>query len=164
MKSVLLFGPRDARVVENEIPKIGNDEILVKMKMCGICGTDIEKYQGNFSTPPILGHEPVGIIYEIGENITGFKIGDKVFVHHHVPCRICYYCLRGDFTMCDSFTKINLDPCGLSEYFRVPERIVKFGGVFKLNNNFKDEKAVFIEPLACCIRAINKLKIGRAHV
>jgi len=159
MKSLLLFGQRDARIIEKKIPNIGPNEILVRMKMCGICGTDVEKYQGNFSTPPILGHEPVGIIEKIGKDVSNFKIGDRVFVHHHVPCRVCYYCLRGDFTMCDSFTQVNLDPCGLSEFFRVPERIVNFGGVFKLNQNITDEKGIFIEPLACCIRAINKLNI-----
>lgn len=159
MKSVIIFGKKDARIVEREIPKIGSNEILVKMNMCGICGTDVEKYLGNFSTPPILGHEPVGIVEEIGKEISFVNVGDRVYVHHHVPCRICYYCLNGDFTMCDSFTKVNLDPCGLSEYFRVPSEIVSKGGVFKLSDKITNEKGIFIEPLACCIRAINKLSI-----
>jgi len=159
MKSVLLFGKRDARVVERDVPQIGKKEVLVKMKMCGICGTDVEKFQGNFSTPPILGHEPVGIVENVGEEVDFLNKGDRVFVHHHVPCRVCYYCLRGDFTMCDYFTKVNLDPCGLSEYFRVPSEIVEKRGIFKISNRISDERAIFIEPLACCIRAINKLNI-----
>jgi len=156
MKAVLLFGKYDAKIVDLPIPIIKENEILIKLKACGICGTDVEKYQGNFITPPVLGHEVVGIIEEVGKNLD-YKKGDKVFVHHHVPCRVCYYCLRGDFTLCENFTKVNLDPCGLSEYIRVPEEIVKKGGVFLLDKiNF--EKGTFIEPLACCIRAINKIK------
>jgi Threonine dehydrogenase and related Zn-dependent dehydrogenases len=158
MKAVLLYGIRDARVVDLPIPKINDDEILVKMKACGICGTDIEKYSGNFVTPPILGHEVVGYIYKLGKNLGGYKEGQKVFVHHHVPCRVCYYCLRGDFTLCDNFTKVNFDPCGLAEYFRVPAEIIEKRGVFVLSEDFPDDRAIFIEPLACCIKAINKIK------
>lgn len=156
MKAVIVFGRRDARVVDLEIPKIGEGEILVKMKACGICGTDVEKYEGDFITPPILGHEVSGIIEESRKE--GLKVGSKVFVHHHVPCRKCYYCLRGDFTMCEEFKKVNFDPCGLAEFFRVPKKIVDLDGVFLLKDTMDFEEATFIEPLACCIRALEKVK------
>ncbi len=158
MKAVLLLGKRDARIVDLEIPRISREELRVKLLACGICGTDIEKYEGEAITPQVLGHEVVGIIDEVGEGIEEYRKGERVFVHHHVPCRICYFCLRGDFTLCSEFKKVNLDPCGLAEYFRVPSAIVKRGGVFKLSDSISDERATFIEPLACCIRALNKLK------
>ncbi|HLI45909.1 MAG TPA: alcohol dehydrogenase catalytic domain-containing protein [Geobacterales bacterium] len=157
MKAALLFGKRDVRIVELERPKIADNEILVRLLACGICGTDLEKYEGDFITPPVLGHEVVGVIEEIGQKVEGLEKGSRVFVHHHVPCRVCYYCLRGDFTLCDQFSKVNLDPCGLSEYFRVPSQIIERKGVFKLSNNIDTERATFIEPLACCIRAVNKI-------
>lgn len=158
MKAVLIFGKLDARVVDVDIPKISADEIRVKLLECGICGTDIEKYEGDFLTPPILGHETVGIIDEVGEDIKEFKKGQRVFVHHHVPCRVCYYCLKGDFTLCEQFVKFNLDPSGLAEYFRVPSEIIRKKGVFVLSDKISDDRATFIEPLACCIRALNKIK------
>jgi L-iditol 2-dehydrogenase len=157
MKAVILYGPHDARIVDLPIPDIKDNEILVKMDACGICGTDVEKYSGSFVTPPVLGHEVVGYIYKVSKNLK-FKEGQKVFVHHHVPCRVCYYCLRGDFTLCDNFTKVNFDPCGLAEYFRVPSEIIEKEGVFLLPEDFPSERATFIEPLACCIKAVNKIK------
>jgi len=157
MKAVLLFGKRDARIVDLEVPKISENELLVKLLACGICGTDIEKYEGDFLTPPILGHEVVGVIEEIGSKVGDFKKGQKIFAHHHVPCRVCYYCLRGDFTLCERFTRVNFDPCGLAEFFRIPSEIIEKKGIFLLKDSFDIERATFIEPLACCIRALNKI-------
>jgi L-iditol 2-dehydrogenase len=160
MKAAVVLGPANVSLKELPIPKIGCGEILVKMVACGICGTDIEKLQSQWVTPPILGHEVVGEIAKVGKDVKNFKVGDRVFVHHHVPDYTCYYCKRGDFTMCDSFQSTNLDPCGFAEYFRVPEPNVRLGAVLKLPEKISYEEGVLIEPIACCIRGLMKCKIS----
>lgn len=152
----------DNRVVIKDIqdPKIGKNDLLVKMKACGICGSDLEKVYGRYGVVSRrLGHEPSGEIVAVGDNIKDFKVGDRVFVHHHVPCYECHYCKHGDHTMCKYYQKSNIEPCGLSELFVVPEWNIVRGGVIKLPDHVSFEEAAMIEPLACCIRAIDKIGI-----
>ena len=159
MKAAFLHGPYDIEVEEVPIPEIGSREILVEMKACGVCGTDIEKMHGKFITPPKLGHEVTGKVVELGREVNGFQIGDRVFVHHHVPCYKCHYCKHGDYTMCEEFSKTNLDPCGCAERFRVPELNVERGAILKLPSHISFEVGTLIEPTACCIRALNKSRL-----
>jgi L-iditol 2-dehydrogenase len=140
-------------------PRIGPGELLVKMKACGICGTDLEKFHGMRVTPPVLGHEVAGDIEEVGSGVRDYSKGDRVAVHHHVPCHTCYYCLRGDHTLCQEFPKSNLDPCGFAEYFRVPETNVSKGAVFRLPDGMSYEEAALAEPTGCCIRGIDRLGV-----
>jgi L-iditol 2-dehydrogenase len=146
-------------VVEDvEKPKLGQGDVLVKMYACGICGSDLEKVYGKYSQPSTrLGHEPSGIIEEVGEKTTNFKKGDRVFVHHHVPCYSCHYCLHGNETMCKKYYETNLSPCGLAEEFIVPEWNVTHGGILKIPDSMSFDEAAMIEPLACCIRSWNKI-------
>ena len=150
---------KDSKVAVEDIeaPKLGKGEIMVQMHACGICGSDVEKVFGKYSQPSMkLGHEPSGIISEVGENVSGFKKGDRVFVHHHVPCYSCHYCLHGNETMCEKYYETNLSPCGLSEQFVVPAWNVEHGGVLKISDSISFEEAAMIEPLACCVRAWKK--------
>ncbi|GIU70943.1 MAG: alcohol dehydrogenase [Candidatus Nitrosocaldaceae archaeon] len=152
----------DNKVVIKEVqePKIGRNDLLVRMKACGICGSDLEKVYGRYGVVSRrLGHEPSGEIIAVGDNIKDFNIGDRVFVHHHVPCYECHYCKHGDHTMCKHYQKSNIEPCGLSELFLVPEWNIVRGGVIKLPDHVSFEEAAMIEPLACCIRAIDKIGI-----
>ncbi len=157
LKAALLYGANDVRVEEIPIPDIGYQEILVEMKACGVCGTDIEKMRGKFVTPPKLGHEVVGTVIKAGIDVGDIEIGDRVFIHHHVPCYKCYYCRHGDFTMCKNFPETNLDPCGFSEYVRVPRSNLEVGAVLKLPEKVNFELGTLIEPIACCIRGLNKI-------
>jgi L-iditol 2-dehydrogenase len=131
------------------------------MKVCGICGTDVEKLHGVRVTPPVLGHEVAGDIEEVGSDVKGYSKGDRVAVHHHVPCHTCYYCLRGDQTLCQEFPKSNLDPCGFAEHFRVPETNVSKGAVFRLPDGMSYEEAALAEPTGCCIRGMKRLGIQK---
>ena len=144
-------------VEETKSPDLGDGDILVKMEACGICGSDLEKVFGQYGQPSMrLGHEPAGIILEVGAGVTQFKKGDRVFTHHHVPCYDCHFCKHGNETMCQKYYETNLSPCGLSEEFVVPEWNVSHGGVLKISDSLTFEEAAMIEPLACCVRAWSK--------
>ncbi|WP_457763142.1 alcohol dehydrogenase catalytic domain-containing protein [Candidatus Nitrosopumilus sp. bin_6a] len=136
----------------------GNDEIIIKLKACGICGTDIGNIFENSSKPTKkIGHEISGIISKIGKNVKNWKVDDKVVVNHHCPCEQCHFCLHGNETMCEKFTE-EIEPCGLAENFKVSSWIIKKGGIFKIPKNMSFNEATLIEPLACCLRAWNKME------
>ena len=141
-------------------PEIGPEEILVGMRACGICGTDLEKVHGEHITPPILGHEVAGVVQEAGTEIKDFTVGDRVVVHHHISCRHCYFCKSGLETLCEEYPKSNLDPCGFAEYFRVPKALVKGGTVYKLPDSVSFEEGSQTEPTACCLRGLRKAGVS----
>lgn len=141
-----------------EIPELTDGDILVRMRACSICGSDIEKVYGSYGAVSIkLGHEIAGEVVESMNN--SFSKGDRVFVHHHVPCYNCFYCSRKDYTLCGHYLKSNVEPCGLSEYIRVPA--FNASGVIKMPENMSYEEAALIEPLACCIKSVKRLNPGR---
>lgn len=147
-------------LVESELPKVNEDEMLVRMKSCGICGSDLEKVYGNYGMRSLrVGHEPAGVVIKVGKNLKKFQEGDRVFVHHHVSCYSCRYCLQGNYTMCNNYQSSNIDPCGLSEEFIVPKWNIEHGGVLKLPESISYDEAALIEPFACCIRGLNKISI-----
>jgi len=159
MLACFLDTPKKVRVKDVPIPKLAPGDILVRMEATGICGTDLEKIEGQLGPGGILGHEVSGTIERIAKDVTRYKPGDRVVAHHHVPCYQCVDCSRGDFTLCNEFKKTNIDPCGFAEYFRVPEYNVARGGVIPLPPELSFEEGAMMEPTACCIRAIR-----RAHV
>src|SRR3989338_5333507 len=146
------------RIEEMQLPELKEGELLVKMRVCGVCGSDLEKVYGSYGmTSKRIGHEIAGEVVESKND--KFSVGDRVFVHHHVPCYSCYYCLKGDHVLCNDYQKSNVEPCGLSEYFVVPEWNASKGGVITLPGGMSFEAAALAEPLACCIKAINRLQI-----
>ncbi|HEX5456804.1 MAG TPA: zinc-dependent dehydrogenase [Candidatus Nitrosotalea sp.] len=162
MKAAFVLGPTDVQIKNVDRPQIGPGEVLVAMKACGVCGSDLEKIYGKYSQPSMrLGHEPSGIVSAVGEGVANFKKGDRVFTHHHVPCYSCHYCTHGNETMCQKYSETNLSPCGLAEEFIVPQWNVSHGGVIILPDHVSFEEASMIEPLACCIRAWNKIKFKK---
>jgi L-iditol 2-dehydrogenase len=161
MKVAMYYSQRDIRIEDLPTPKIGEDEALVEMKACGICGSDMMEWYLKKRAPLVLGHEPTGIIAKKGKKVKDFDVGDKVFVHHHVACLKCHYCLRGDYTLCEQFHNTHLDPGGFAEYFRVPAPNLQID-TLKIPENLTFEEATFIEPVGCCLRAIKKvgLQVG----
>jgi L-iditol 2-dehydrogenase len=105
--------------------------------------------------PKVLGHEPTGTVIKVGEGISAFDQGDRVFVHHHVPCMSCHQCHRGRFTLCLNFNVTNIDPGGFAEYFRVPADNVRFD-TLKLPDEVSFEEGTVIEPMACCLKGIRQ--------
>jgi L-iditol 2-dehydrogenase len=166
MKAVMIAGKGIVEIKDLPKPTIGIDEILVRMRTCGVCGTDIEKFHGDHITPPILGHEVAGEVEDTGRDIQTFRRGDRVIVHHHISCRSCFFCKKGLETLCEAYPKSNLDPCGFAEFFRVPEQLVRGGTVYKLPNSMSFEEGSLVEPTACCIRTLMKsgIKAGNSVV
>jgi L-iditol 2-dehydrogenase len=160
MKAVFVKGCSAVSVDEVPSPKIASKgDVIVRMRACGLCGSDLEKIYGEYGmSSGRLGHEPAGEVVAVGETVTNFRPGDRVFIHHHVACYSCHYCLHGDHTMCPAYQTSNINPCGLAEQFLVPEWNVSRGGLIKLDDKISFDEASLVEPLACCIRAINKCK------
>jgi L-iditol 2-dehydrogenase len=152
MKTAVYYNNNDIRIQETAKPKISKGELLVKVIASGICGSDVLEWYRIKKAPIVLGHEITGEIVEIGEGVDKYKIGDRVFVSHHIPCNTCYYCLRGNHTVCETLHTTNYDPGGFAEYIRIPELNVD-RGVFVLPDEVSFEDGVFIEPLACVVRA-----------
>lgn len=157
MRSLTLRSQGGLEVVEAPVPSVKRGEVLVKMRCCGVCGTDIEKVRGESVTPPVLGHEVVGVVAKVGAGVRGLRQGDRVFAHHHAPCYRCRLCARGEYTLCAEFPKHNIQPGGFSEYFAVPRWNVERGAVLRLPPSLGFEEASFIEPLGCCIRGLRKV-------
>lgn len=159
MKTASVKEPSVISVDEIDNPQLGSGDVLVQMQACGICGSDLEKVFGQYGQPSMrLGHEPSGIILDVGSDVTEFKKGDRVFTHHHVPCYDCHLCNHGNETMCSKYYETNLSPCGLSEEYVVPAWNVSHGGVLKISDSLTFEEAAMIEPLACCVRAWTKFQ------
>ena len=145
------YNNHDVRIQELPKPEIGDDEVLVKVMASGICGSDVTEWYRVPKAPKILGHEATGVIEQVGSEVAGWKVGDRVFVSHHVPCGKCRYCLRGNHTACETLHTTNYFPGGFAQYIRVP-RINVESGVYKLPVGMSFEAGTFIEPLACVVR------------
>ena len=161
MKAAVYYGLDDVRIEETSKPKISADEVLVEMKACGVCGSDLMEWYLEKRAPLVLGHEPAGVITEVGNEAQSFHEGDRIFAHHHVACLTCHYCLRGDYTMCEKFPKTHLEPGGFAEYFKVPGDNLQID-TLKIPTGVSFEEATLIEPIACGLRAIRKCAIQQA--
>ncbi len=148
----------DVRIVELPIPEIGVGELLVRLRACGLCASDVMEWYMKPRAPVYPGHEPVGVIAAVGEGVQGFMVGQPVFVHHHVPCMVCHFCQRGSFSQCATFRSTRLYPGGLAEFIRIPAANVQLD-VLPLPGDLTFEAATLIEPLACCVRGINRAAI-----
>jgi L-iditol 2-dehydrogenase len=151
MRAAMYYSNDDVRIVDLPKPMTGPGEILVKVRASGICGSDVMEWYRKPKAPLVLGHEIAAEVVEVGKGVDPVKIGDRVFVSHHVPCGTCRYCLAGHETVCDTLRTTNFDPGGMSEFVRVPAINVRHG-VFLLPNEISDDEGVFVEPLACVIR------------
>src|SRR5512136_2734409 len=162
MRVAMYYNNRDVRLQQMPTPTIDSSELLVKVLASGICGSEVMEWYRIKKAPRVLGHEIAGEIVEIGKGVTQYKVGDRVFVSHHVPCNTCQYCLNGFHTLCDTLRTTNFDPGGFSEYLRVPKINVD-RGVFSLSEEVSFDDGVFIEPLACVLRGqrLAKLKPGQ---
>jgi L-iditol 2-dehydrogenase len=147
----------DTRVDLDATPRLEPGDVLVRVEACGLCGSDAHKWYVEKKAPVVLGHEPAGVVIAAGP---GAKVseGDRVFVHHHVPCGTCRACHRGAESSCSLFKTTRLDPGGFAEVVRVPRDNVE-RDVLVLPDGLSWTAATFIEPFACSLRATRKLRI-----
>ncbi len=158
MKVARYYSRHDVRLEEMPVPRVGAGELLVQVKACGLCGSDLMEWYVQEKAPAVLGHEPAGVVVEVGDGVDDFAVGDRVFIHHHVPCFTCHHCLRGHYTLCETFKATHLDPGGFAEYVRVPALNVE-RDVLKLPPDLTFEGATLIEPVATCIRGVQRVGI-----
>lgn len=158
MKAAVYHDVGDFRLEDMPVPRIGPHEVLVKVAVCGICGTDVHKAVHKTVTPPIvLGHEVSGQVVKTGKAVQKFTEGDRVVVPHHTPCLACFYCHHDHPTLCDQYTQTNIDPGGFSEYIRVPQPNVERAMLDIGDCDY--EQAAFVEPVACCLHAWEHISI-----
>ena len=162
MRVAVYYSNNDVRLEERHIPEINEDEILVKVMASGICGSDVMEWYRIKKAPLVLGHEISGIVEKTGKNVKNFKIGDRIFVSHHVPCMKCHYCLNGHHTACETLHRTNFDPGGFSEYLRVPKINLEFG-TFRLPEKISFDEGTFIEPIGTVLRAQKTAGIKENH-
>lgn len=151
MRVAMYYNNRDVRLEEMPLPEINAGELLVKVIASGICGSDVLEWYRIKKAPLVLGHEIAADIVKVGEEVKDYKVGERVFVAHHVPCNTCRYCLSGNHTVCETLHTTNYYPGGFAEYIRVPKINVE-RGVFLLPQEISYEEGTFIEPLACVMR------------
>jgi len=151
MRVAMYYNNRDIRLEELPVPEAGPGEILIRVYSSGICGSDLMEWYRLPKAPLVLGHEVAGEVVETGAGVGKFKPGDRVIATHHVPCNTCYYCLRGDHSVCRTLKTTHFDPGGFSEYIRVPAINVD-RGVLRLPDEVSYDEASFVEPLGCVVR------------
>lgn len=166
MRAVVYRGINDMRVETVPVPSIGRGELLVRIATCGICGTDLKKvHTGSHSAPRIFGHEMSGVIAAVGEGVEDYRVGERVVVHHHVPCNECYYCRKGTPAQCPLYKKVGatagFEPSGggFAEYIRVLDFVVANGGVVRIPDGVPFEQAAFLEPVNTVLKGVKMLKL-----
>jgi L-iditol 2-dehydrogenase len=152
MKAAVYYNNRDVRLQDLPVPKIGPGELLLRTRASGICGSDLMEWYRVKKAPLVLGHEITGEVTEVGAEVKDFKVGDRVFSAHHVPCGECRYCLSGHQSVCDLLRATHFDPGGFAEYIRLPKINVKLG-TMRIPDSMTFDEGSFIEPLACVVRA-----------
>lgn len=155
MRVAMYYNNNDVRLQEMPAPKIGPGEILIKVMASGICGSDVMEWYRIRKAPLVLGHEISGDIVEVGPGVQRLKVGDRVFVSHHVPCNTCRYCLSGNHCSCETLHTTNFVPGGFAEFVRAP-RINVEHGTFALPPEMSYDEGTFIEPLGCVVRGLRE--------
>lgn len=160
MKATVYYSKHNMKLEEREIPKITPDEVLINVKACGVCGTDVHIYEGDpgsadVTKPTILGHEFSGVITEVGANVKNFKVGDRVAVDPNWYCGNCPACKDGIVHYCENMLSygVTLDG-GFAEYCAVNERVV-----YHIGDNTTFEQGAMVEPLGCCLHGIDMCEI-----
>ena len=165
MRAVVLNGPNDFAPTDIPKPVIGDNDMLLEMKKAAICGTDMRILAGTKTKgvryPSVIGHEMCGVISEVGKNVTGFQVGDKVSIANVIPCGSCPACLAGRENACMNRKAIGYEfNGGFEEYVLIPEIAIKSGNVIKLPEDVSFTAGALIEPLSCCIRGLKNAGTG----
>jgi 2-desacetyl-2-hydroxyethyl bacteriochlorophyllide A dehydrogenase len=157
MKALVIEEPYKAAIKEVPYPVPGKNEVTIKVKNVGICGTDVHIFKGEFLSPyPIIpGHEFSGVIDQVGEGVTEWKVGDRVTADPSLFCGECEFCLTHRGNQCENWGALgNTTDGSMAEYVKVPSR-----NVVKLADSMSFEEGAFIEPMACVVHGMNRLSL-----
>jgi len=167
MKAQVFRGVNQLSYEEVPTPTVGPDEVLVQVRVVGLCQSDIKKICYPLYEPPrIFGHETAGTIAAVGDAVPDWQVGDRVVVLHHIPCMHCRYCLNDNFSMCEVYKTITTTAGfipsggGFAEYVKVPGHIVRHGGLIRIPDAVSFEQASFVEPTNCCLKAVKKAQVA----
>lgn len=161
MKAAKAFDYDDVRIVDLPVPEIGDEEALVKVHVCGICTGDVTPWYIKKKCPIVVGHEPCGEIVALGAKADSrFKVGDRVFIHHHAPCHNCRHCAGGHFSMCATWRSSNLDPGGIAQYVRIAKVNLEHDTLI-LPDDVDDAQGALIEPIACVVKAFRRARFKK---
>src|SRR5437016_12303158 len=162
MRAVVYRGVSDLRVESVPVPRLQPDELLVQVAACRVCPTDIKKiHYGTVPPPRIFGHETAGTIVRVGSRVKKFKVGDRVALHHHVPCLKCHACRHRTFAQCEQYKRTGItagfEPAGggYAEYVRVMPFVLP--GVVKIPVRNSFLAAAMLEPVNPVLKAVKKL-------
>ncbi|HQY99879.1 MAG TPA: zinc-dependent dehydrogenase [Propionicimonas sp.] len=163
MKVLRFYAPGDVRVEDAPMPQIAPDEILLRVKNCSTCGTDVKIFHNghqNITPPRVMGHEVAGEVAEVGAEVTGWAVGDRAQVIAAVPCGDCYECKKGWMAVCANQTSIGYQyDGGFAEYMVVPRAVLKVDGLNRIPEGVGFDEASAAEPFACAINAQELLGI-----
>lgn len=156
MKAIVLFGPRDVKYTDFPEPPMGETSVKIAVAYCGLCGTDLHKFEGKAGSRPVtypvpLGHEASGVVVEVGKAVTDFKPGDRVTVDPNWSCGHCYYCKNGKRHLCENSKGVVK---GMATYICPPQE-----NVYHIPDTLSLRDASLCEPLACCLHGIDLLGI-----
>jgi L-iditol 2-dehydrogenase len=155
MRAARSYPHGEVRIELFEDPQPGPGEVVCDVLACGVCASDVTDWYVAAKLPAVLGHEPAGVVAAVGDGVVGVRVGDRVAIHHHVPCGECRRCRRGHETMCERFRATGLDPGGFAERLRVPAALVD--ELLVLPDGLDPIAATFVEPLACVMRAQDRI-------
>jgi L-iditol 2-dehydrogenase len=165
VKAAIFYGnKRDLQLIDMDVPEPGDGDIIIKVRICGICGSDSRYYfhghEPRYKNPIILGHEVIGNIYRIGKNVRGYSIGERVAVAPIYGCGKCDLCLSGFENLCRDVVVFgtNFDG-GFAEYMLIPEKGIERGVLVKVDESIPDEAATMFEPFSCALHGLRKLDI-----
>ena len=155
MKAILLTGKENLKIAEVPVPEISPNEILLRVRAASICGTDVRMYKNGYKNvsedhPLIPGHEFSGDIAAVGENITAYRVGQKVSVAPNIGCGVCDMCVSGNTHHCKTYDAfgVTMDG-GFAEYVKIPENAIRQGNVSPLKDEISYPAAALVEPLSC---------------
>ncbi len=154
----IYYGPGDVRIEQRPIPDFGPDEVLVETLATGLCASEALDWYSKRPGGKVLGHEPVGVIAALGDQVTGLKLGDRIFVNHHVGRLNSHWAVRGRFTKDPYFKSNRLDPGAMAEYFRVSAAHLR-ADFHVLNDSINDAAATTIEPWSCVLGGLKQCMI-----
>ncbi len=167
MKALVFQGAKDFEVKEVPIPICTEEEILIKVRFAGVCGTDNRIYQGtkHIEAPRITGHEFSGVIVQIGEKVTGYQLGQRVSVYPMIHCGHCHCCKEGRTNICTNRITIGYElDGGFAQYVKVPKEAIACGNIVPIPDDVSDEIAAISEPITAAYHGIMQAKLREGDV